>query len=74
MIRALFMMPTRGMRMMRGLLVMAHLMVCGGFLGMTRGVHILFGRFRVRLRSLGGQGISSRERLGYTTTRFPPLQ
>ena len=35
MIRGLFMMPTRGLRMMRGFLVMAHLMVCGGFLVMT---------------------------------------
>jgi hypothetical protein len=35
MIRGLFMMPTRGLRMMRGFLVMAHLMVFGGFLVMT---------------------------------------
>ena len=35
MIHSLCMMPTRDLRMMRGFLVMAHLMVCGGFLVMT---------------------------------------
>src|SRR4029453_134491 len=59
MIRGLFMMPTRGMRMMHSLLVIARLMVFGGFLVMTRGVPILFGRFLVLLRSLGRHGLSS---------------
>ena len=59
MIRGLFMMPTRGMRMMRGSLVIARLMVFGGFLVMTRGVPLLFGRFLVLLRSLGRHGLSS---------------
>ena len=35
MIWGLFMMPTRGLHMMRSFLVMAHLMVCGGFLVIT---------------------------------------
>jgi hypothetical protein len=30
--RGVGMMPTRGLHMLRGLLVMAHLMVCDGFL------------------------------------------
>ena len=35
MIWGLCMMPTRGLHMMRSFLVMAHLMVCGGFLVIT---------------------------------------
>src|ERR1044071_8107569 len=74
MIRGLFMMPTRGMSMMRGFLVIAHLMVFGGFLVMPRGVPILFGRFLVLLRSLDRHDISSHERLCHTTTRLSPPQ
>jgi hypothetical protein len=56
MLRGLFMMPTRGMRMMRGFLVTARLMVFGGFLMMPRGVLMLFSRFLVMLCSFGGHG------------------
>jgi hypothetical protein len=62
MIRGLSIMPTRGMRMVRGFLVITRLMVFGGFLVVTRGVPILFGRFFVPLRNLGRNGISSPER------------
>src|ERR1043165_164471 len=72
MIRGLFNMPTRGMRMMCGFLVMARLMVFGGFLVMPRGVPILFGRYLVLLRSLDRHGISSHARWCHTTTRLPP--
>jgi hypothetical protein len=68
------MIPTRGLRMMRGFLVPARRMVFGGFLGMTRSVPLLFGRFLVRLCSPGGQSLSPRARLWHTTTRFPPPQ
>ena len=71
MIHSLCMMPTRDLRMMRGFLVMAHLMVFGGFLVMTRGVPILFSRFLVLRRSLS---LSSHERLGHATTRLLPPQ
>jgi hypothetical protein len=66
------MMPTRDLRMLRGFLVMAHLMVFGGFLVMTRGVPILFSRLLVLRRSLGGHRLSSHERVGHATPRFPP--
>jgi hypothetical protein len=58
MIHSLCMMPSRDLRMMLGFLVMAHLMVFGGFLVMTRGVPILFSRLLVLRRSLGGHGLS----------------
>ena len=58
MIRGLFMMPMRGMSIVRGFLVIARLMVFGGFLVMTRGVSILCGRFLVLLRSLGRHDFS----------------
>jgi hypothetical protein len=74
MLRGLFMMPTRGMRMMRGFLVIARLMVFGGFLMMTRGVLMLFGRFLVMLCSLGGHSLSFSDRLFPTRTRFPPQE
>ena len=74
MLRGLCMMPTRGMRMTRGFLVIARLMVFGGFLVMARGVRILFSRFLVLLRSLGGHSISSRAKLCHTTTRLLPPQ
>jgi hypothetical protein len=74
MIHSLCMMPTRDLRMMRGFLVMAHLMVFGGFLVIMRGVPILVSRFLVLRRSLGGHSLSSHKRLGHATTRFPPPQ
>jgi len=74
MLRGLFMMPTGGMRMMRGFLVIARLMVFGGFLMMTRGVLMLFGRFLVMLCSLGGHSLSFSDRLFPTRTRFPPQE
>jgi hypothetical protein len=54
--RGLDMMLTRDLRMIRGVRVMAPLMVCGGFLVLTRGVSILCRRVLVLLRSLGGHG------------------
>jgi len=48
MTRGLFMVSTHGMRMMHSFLAIARLMV--------------FGCFLVLLRSLGGHGLSSRER------------
>jgi hypothetical protein len=48
MTRGLFMVPMHGMRMMHSFLAIARLMV--------------FGCFLVLLRSLGGHGLSSRER------------
>jgi hypothetical protein len=72
MLHGLCMMPTRDLRMLRGFRVMAHLMVDGGFLVMTRGVPILFSRLLVLLRSLGGHGLSSHERVGHATPRFLP--
>jgi hypothetical protein len=74
MLRGLGMMPTRGMRMMRRFLVIARLMVFGGFLMMPRGVLMLFGRFLVMLCSLGGHRRSFRDRLFPTMTRFPPQE
>ena len=61
--RGVGMMPTRGLHMLRGLLVMAHLMVCDGFLIMTRGVSILFRRVRVLRCSLERHSRSFHERL-----------
>jgi hypothetical protein len=70
--RGLGMMRTRGLRMLRGFRVLPHLMVGGGFLVMTRGVPILFSRLLVLRRSLGGHRLSSHERVGHATPRFPP--
>ena len=61
--RGLGMMPTRSLHMLRGLLVMPHLMVCDGFLIMTRGVPILFRRVRVLRCSLERHSRSFHERL-----------
>jgi len=56
MMRGLFMMPTGRMRMMRGFLVTAGLMVFGGFLVMPRGVLMLFRCVIVMLCSFGRHG------------------
>ena len=72
MLRGLGMMPTRGLYIMRGFRVLASLIVFGRFLVMTRGVPILFSRLLVLRRSLGGHRLSSHERVGHATPRFPP--
>ena len=56
MMRGMFMMPTGAMRMMSGFLVIACLMVFGGFLMVPRGVLMLFRRLIVMLCSFGGHG------------------
>ena len=56
MMRGLFMMPTGRMRMMRGFLVTAGLMVFGGFLVMPRGVLMLCRCVLVMLCSFGRHG------------------
>jgi len=56
MLRGLFMMPTGGMRMMRGFLVMTGLMMFGGFFMMPRGVLMLFRRVLVMLCGFGRHG------------------
>jgi hypothetical protein len=56
MMRGLFMMPTGSMRMMRGFLVTACLVVFGGFLVMPRGVLMLFRCVLVMLCSFGRHG------------------
>jgi hypothetical protein len=58
MLRGLFMMPTGGMRMMRGFLVIPGLMVFGGFFVMPRGVLMLFRRLIVMLGCFGRHGKS----------------
>jgi hypothetical protein len=54
--RRLCMMPTGRMRMMRGFLVPAGLMVFGGFLVMPRGVRMLCRGVMVMLCSFGRHG------------------
>jgi hypothetical protein len=54
--RRLCMMPTGRMRMMRGFLVPACLMVFGSFLVMPRGVRMLFRCVIVMLCSFGRHG------------------
>ncbi len=53
MMRGMFMMPTGAMRMMRGFLVIACLMVFGGFLMVPRGVLMLFRRLMLPLEAYG---------------------
>ena len=53
MMRGPFVMPTSRMRMMRGFLVPAGLMVFGSFLVMPRGVRMLFRCVIVMLCSFG---------------------
>lgn len=67
--RGLGMMPTRSLHMLRGVLVMPHLVVCDGFLIMTRGVPILFRRVRVLRCSLERHSRSSHERVPPTRRR-----
>jgi hypothetical protein len=62
MLRGLGKVPTRRLRMLCGFRTVARLLVCGGFLVMTGGMRILFSRFLMLHRSLGGHGRSSRER------------
>jgi hypothetical protein len=56
MMRGMFMMPTSGMRMMRGLLVIPGLMVFGGFFMMLRRVLMMFRRVLVMLGCFRGHG------------------
>ena len=56
MLPGLVMLPTGGMRMMRGFLVIAGLMVFGGFFMMPRGVLMLCRRVLVMLGCFRGHG------------------
>ena len=56
MLRGMFMMPTGGMRMMRGFLVIPSLMVFGGFFVMPRGVLMMLRRVLVMLGCFRGHG------------------
>jgi hypothetical protein len=54
MMRGMFVVPTSGMRMMRSFLVIAFLMVFGGFLMMPRRVLMMFRCVLVMLGCFGG--------------------
>ena len=56
MMRSMCMMPTGGMRMMRGFLVITGLMMFGGFFMMPRGVLVMFRRVLVVLGCFRGHG------------------
>jgi hypothetical protein len=71
MLRSMFMMPTGGMRMMRGFLVISRLMVFGGFFMMPRGVLVMFRRVLVVLGCFRGHGETSLARVSLTTMPLP---
>jgi hypothetical protein len=56
MMHGMFMMPTGGMRMMRGFLVIPGLVVFGGFFMMLRGVLMMVRRMLVMLGCFRGHG------------------
>ena len=63
MMRSMCMMPTGGMRMMRGFLVITGLMMFGGFFMMPRGVLMMFCRALVMFCCFGRHGETSLERV-----------
>jgi len=71
MMRGLVMMPTRGMRMMRSLLVMTSLMLFGGFLMMPRGVLMLCRRVLVMLGFFRGHGTPPWQWRGHKLAPLP---
>ena len=74
MMRGMFMMPTGGMRMMRGCLVMTGLMMFGGFFMMPRGVLMMFRGVLVMLCGFGGHGRPPWKGCCQTTIAYsPPL-